>query len=119
MGKLIKASEKWLKYRDDPILRNKGERVNTNFEWLVEEGLLHRFLFHLQDPRLSQTEVCRIWEIETDYCPDMIGCIENWLTAPHVDKDVFDEEEIHENCTVQILRNTATGEESIGWWKNE
>ena len=28
------------------------------------------------------------------------------------------EKEIHENCTVEILRNTVTGECSIGWWEN-
>lgn len=28
----------------------------------------------------------------------------------------FDQEEIHENCTVQILTNSVTGEVSIGWW---
>ena len=33
--------------------------------------------------------------------------------------NIYDEEEIHENCTVQILRNSVTGEESIGWWENE
>ena len=30
----------------------------------------------------------------------------------------YDEEIVLENCTVQILRNTATGEESVGWWVN-
>ena len=32
---------------------------------------------------------------------------------------IFDIEELHTNCTVQILRNSITGEESIGWWDNE
>ncbi len=32
--------------------------------------------------------------------------------------NVYDEEEIHENCTVQILRNSITGKTSIGWWEN-
>ena len=32
--------------------------------------------------------------------------------------NMFDDEEIHENCTVQIWKNTATGETSIGWWQN-
>lgn len=32
---------------------------------------------------------------------------------------LFDKEEIIENCTVQILTNTVTGEQSIGWWKPE
>ena len=31
----------------------------------------------------------------------------------------FDKEETFENCTVQILTNTKTGETSVGWWKNE
>jgi hypothetical protein len=31
----------------------------------------------------------------------------------------YDEEEIHRNCTVQIWRNSKTGEVSIGWWENE
>ncbi len=31
---------------------------------------------------------------------------------------VYNEEEIHENCTVQILRNSITGAFSFGWWKN-
>ena len=33
--------------------------------------------------------------------------------------NIYDEIEIHENCTVQILRNSVTGETSIGWWDNE
>lgn len=31
----------------------------------------------------------------------------------------YDKEEIHENCTVQVLTNTKTGEVSVGWWENE
>ena len=32
---------------------------------------------------------------------------------------IYDECEIHTNCTVEILRNSKTGEMSIGWWENE
>lgn len=32
---------------------------------------------------------------------------------------LFDQEEIFENCTVQVLTNTVTGEVSVGWWKND
>lgn len=32
---------------------------------------------------------------------------------------LFDIEELHENCTVQILRNSVTGEISLGWWENK
>ena len=34
-----------------------------------------------------------------------------------VEANLFDEEEIIENCTVQILRNSVTGEVSVGWWR--
>lgn len=32
--------------------------------------------------------------------------------------NMFDDEEIHTGCTVQVWKNTATGETSIGWWQN-
>ena len=32
--------------------------------------------------------------------------------------NVFDECEIHENCTVEIWKNSVTGEISIGWYEN-
>jgi len=32
---------------------------------------------------------------------------------------IFDEEEVHHNCLVQIWRNSETGEESIGWKPEE
>ena len=38
---------------------------------------------------------------------------------PKVEMNVFDKEEIFENCTVQVLTNSVTGETSIGWWENE
>ena len=41
---------------------------------------------------------------------------ENWKTP--TETNIYDEEEIHENCTVQILRNSVTGEESVGWLEN-
>jgi len=36
-----------------------------------------------------------------------------------VKTDIYNIEEVHPNCTVQIWRNSQTGEESIGWWPNE
>lgn len=38
---------------------------------------------------------------------------------PKISIAIYDQEEIHDNCTVQILTNSVTGEVSIGWWKNE
>ena len=36
-----------------------------------------------------------------------------------VSLNVYDEEEIYENCTVQVLRNSITGDVSVGWWQDE
>lgn len=36
-----------------------------------------------------------------------------------VETNIFDQEEIHHNCTVQILHNSVTGEQSVGWWKED
>ncbi len=34
-----------------------------------------------------------------------------------VESNLYDQETIHYPCTVQILRNSVTGETSTGWWK--
>lgn len=34
-----------------------------------------------------------------------------------VSVSLYDREEIIEGCTVQILTNTVTGEQSVGWWR--
>ena len=44
---------------------------------------------------------------------------ENDMPGYGIEIGIFDEEEIHTNCTVQILRNSVTGEISIGWWENQ
>ena len=40
----------------------------------------------------------------------------DWKDPPET--NIYDVEEIHENCTVQILKNSVTGETSVGWWEN-
>ena len=37
----------------------------------------------------------------------------------NIETNIFDEREIHTNCTVEIWRNSVTGKTSIGWWDNE
>lgn len=32
---------------------------------------------------------------------------------------VYDKVETYDNCTVQILTDSKTGNVSVGWWKNE
>lgn len=36
-----------------------------------------------------------------------------------IEVGIFDREEIHYNCTVQVLNNSVTGEVSVGWWENK
>ena len=36
-----------------------------------------------------------------------------------VKTNVFDQIEEHPNCTVQILKNSVTGEISVGWYPND
>jgi hypothetical protein len=36
-----------------------------------------------------------------------------------VETNIYDTEEIHNGCTVQILRNSVTGDVSVGWWEEK
>lgn len=38
---------------------------------------------------------------------------------PQITTNIYDTEEIHHGCTVQILHNSVTGEVSVGWWKEK
>ena len=35
-----------------------------------------------------------------------------------VESNIYDEEETYYDCTVQVLRNSITGETSVGWFRN-
>jgi hypothetical protein len=35
-----------------------------------------------------------------------------------IETNLFDQEELHTDCTVQVLTNSVTGECSVGWWDN-
>lgn len=36
-----------------------------------------------------------------------------------IETNIYDIEEIHHNCTVQVLCNSVTGEVSVGWRKEK
>lgn len=38
------------------------------------------------------------------------------MDQQNIETNIYDVEEVYHNCTVQILRNSVTGEQSIGWW---
>lgn len=42
-----------------------------------------------------------------------------WTMTDKVkETNIFDSEETIPNCTVQVLRNSVTGEVSVGWYRN-
>ncbi len=66
--------------------------------------------------------VCYLCGCQTEEKMDDDAASEVWnhraSETVKVETNFYDKEEIHENCTVQVLTNTATGETSVGWWKN-
>lgn len=38
---------------------------------------------------------------------------------PQITTNIYDTEEIRHGCTVQVLRNSETGDMSVGWWKEK
>ena len=38
---------------------------------------------------------------------------------PKVETPLYNSEKIYRNCTVQVWENTATGETSVGWFRND
>ena len=50
----------------------------------------------------------------------MIEALVEFIQQPKVvSVAIYDQEEIHHNCTVQILKNSVTGDVSVGWWPND
>lgn len=47
----------------------------------------------------------------------MLDDVEDIISKTN-EENIFDTEEIHTNCTVQVLKNSKTGEVSIGWYEN-
>lgn len=54
-----------------------------------------------------------------DECGNCVNCPEGRFTVAEVEAGIYDKEEIYPDCTVQVLTNTATGDVSVGWWKND
>ena len=59
---------------------------------------------------------CKIYK-QWNISPD--DAVEVWNSRMTVVTGMYDREELHHDCTVQVLTNTVTGEQSIGWWPNE
>ena len=66
--------------------------------------------------RLRTEAADTIEKLESKRCDD---CPYKEKESVRVDVNLYDKEEIYENCTVQVLTNTITGKTSIGWWQND
>lgn len=92
-------------------------RGKDNLEQIAEE---------VADVEIMLEQVKMIFQIEDivdDYIPKKISRLRDRLSLPMkaetVSTEIFSQEKIYPNCTVQILRNINTGAESWGWWPND
>lgn len=72
---------------------------------------------------LSEVEVVEeALEKETVWSRQKIEQLQDELNKSRekqIRTSLYDKEEIHRNCTVHILSNSVTGEQSIGWFDND
>ena len=67
------------------------------------------------------------WRHHEKRCANKVECIRHshirlrWddETDPDEAMNLYDEVEFHPNCSVQVLRDSMTGRESVGWWRND
>lgn len=54
-----------------------------------------------------------------DLCPECQKRLKEWMSGVNATEcNLFDQEETYENCTVQVLTNSVTGQCSVGWMRN-
>lgn len=56
--------------------------------------------------------------VELNYCP-ICGTPFHKVEAEVQEFNIYDKSTILTNCRVEIWENTATGEQSIGWYRTE
>ena len=54
----------------------------------------------------------------SSYPAECVKVVEDETEAQEVEVNLYDTVELYQDCTVQVLRNSATGQESVGWWRN-
>lgn len=92
-------------------------RGKNNREQIAEE---------VADVEIMLEQVRIIFQIEDvvdDYISQKISRLRDRLSAPMKAEPVslpnYTQEKTYPNCTVQVLRDINTGEESWGWWPND
>ena len=82
--------------------------IERDITWCNSPDCADKCDRHISKCKAQVGDLISIADFST-VCPDYMRVVLN----------IFDEVEVHDNCTVQILRNSATGEESVGWWDND
>lgn len=100
----------------------------TNRQWLagLSDEALTDLLLLKATPRGCPPGVVDPNDLryDIDPCPTMDGCCACWLDWLRAECDkpttsIYDVVEEHHGCMVQVLKNSVTGEMSVGWKKNE
>ena len=72
---------------------------------------------------MDELEILEKYQARIRYLEELVEYLLKKLDkvdgATYVDINLYDKVTEYENCTVQILENTATGATSVGWWRNE
>lgn len=90
---------------------NKALLLNALSDWQYSEAPDERMnSAEYHDAQIVYDTLEKVWEMVSKL-PE--------ASQERVDVPFYDQEECYHNCTVQVLKNSKTGECSVGWWKNE
>lgn len=67
----------------------------------------------MEQYKMTDTE--HVYSNGAEYVP--IYRMKQWFEHCRHQMNMYDQCEIIEGCTVEILTNTLTGETSVGWWR--
>ena len=67
----------------------------------------------MEQYKMTDTE--HVYSNGTEYVP--IYRMKQWFEHCRNQMNMYDQCEIIEGCTVEILTNTMTGETSVDWWR--
>ena len=72
----------------------------------------------MSEHEIIASQASRIRYLE-ELCEYLLKQLDKANAANDVEINIYDKVTEYDNCTVQILENTATGAISVGWWRNE
>ena len=82
----------------------------------AEAELLARVLYGVKDNKTDDLKTycwCVFNRVDNPAFP---ATLEEVIEQPEVHVAIYDKEELFNNCVVQVLTNTVTGDVSVGWW---